>query len=52
MQRIKILAVVLALCILAGTASALADVPVGTEGITVPMIDDLKKFEIPEMKCF
>lgn len=48
MQRIKILAVVLALCVLAGTASALADVPVGTEGITVPVIDDLKKFEIPD----
>ena len=39
-----ILAVILAMCAVPG----LADPPVQTEGITVPVIEDLKKFEIPD----
>lgn len=39
-----ILTLAFAICAVPG----LADTPVQTEGITVPVIDDLKKFEIPD----
>lgn len=56
----RICALILTLCMAACAAPGLADLPVQTEGITVPVIEDMKKFDIPdndamalmrEMKC-
>ena len=45
-KRLSIL--VLLLCILICAGSGLAESPVQTEGIDVPVIEDMKKFEIPD----
>ena len=41
-------ALLLALCLVFSTAAGLAEPPVQTEGITIPVIDDIKKFDIPD----
>ena len=48
MRKMRRTAVFLALVMLLCTARGLAEPPVQTEGITVPVIEDLKKFEIPD----
>ena len=44
MMARKITAVLLALVIAGCAAAAAAEPPVRTEGITIPVIDDIKKF--------
>lgn len=48
MLKKTITALTLALCLILSSAAGLAEPPVQTEGITIPVIDDLKKFEIPD----
>ena len=44
----KMISLLLILILTLGAVSALADPPTQTEGIDVPVIDDIKKFEIPD----
>ena len=44
-RRIAMLLLTLAMIIY--SASCLADLPVQTEGITIPVIEDMKEFKIP-----
>lgn len=44
----RICALILTVCMAACAAPGLADLPVQTEGITVPVIEDMKKFDIPD----
>ena len=48
MLKKTITALTLVLCLILSSAAGLAEPPVQTEGITIPVIDDLKKFEIPD----
>ena len=48
MLKKTIAALLLVLCLILSTMAGLAEPPVQTEGITIPVIDDLKKFEIPD----
>ena len=48
MRNKTIAALLLTLCLLVSAAAGLAEPPVQTEGITVPVIGDIKMFEIPE----
>ena len=48
MQKKAIAALLLVLCLLFSAAAGLAEPPVQTEGIVIPVINDLKKFEIPD----
>ena len=48
MKKMRRTAIFLALVMLLCAARGLAEPPVQTEGITVPVIEDLKKFEIPD----
>ena len=48
MQKKTIATLLLVLCLLISAAAGLAEPPVQTEGIIIPVLDDLKKFEIPE----
>ena len=48
MRKKTITALLLALCLMISAAAGLAEPPVQTEGIIIPVVDDLKKFEIPE----
>ena len=48
MRNKRLFSLILALVFVICAVPALADQPVQTEGITVPVIDDLKKFEIPD----
>ena len=48
MRSKRLFSLILALVFVICAVPALADQPVQTEGITVPVIDDLKKFEIPD----
>ena len=48
MLKKTIAALLLILCLILSTMAGLAEPPVQTEGITIPVIDDLKKFEIPD----
>ena len=48
MLKKTITVLTLALCLILSSAAGLAEPPVQTEGITIPVIDDLKKFEIPD----
>ena len=60
MRSSRICALILTVVMTACTVPCLADLPVQTEGITVPVIEDMKKYDIPdneamalmrEMKC-
>ena len=42
------ISLLLALCLIFSIAAGLAEPPVQTEGIVIPVLDDLKKFEIPD----
>ena len=44
----KLFAMIIALSLLICAVPVQADVPVQTEGITVPVIDDIKTYEIPD----
>lgn len=44
----KMISLMLILILALSAVSALADPPVQTEGIEIPVIDDIKKFEIPD----
>lgn len=48
MKKMRRTVLFLALVMLLSAARGLAEPPVQTEGITVPVIEDLKKFEIPD----
>ena len=48
MRRKAVLSLILALVLAAGAAAGLAEPPVQTEGIVIPVIDDIKKYEIPD----
>ena len=48
MRRKAVLSLILALALAAGAAAGLAEPPVQTEGIVIPVIDDIKKYEIPD----
>jgi len=48
MQTRKTAALILACCLIMMTVSALADPPVQTEGIIIPVIEDVKQYEIPD----
>ena len=48
MQKKTIATLLLVLCLLISAAAGLAEPPVQTEGIIIPVLDDLKKFAIPE----
>lgn len=48
MRKKTLAALLLALCLIVSAAAGLAEPPVQTEGITVPVIEDMKKFEIPD----
>ena len=48
MRSKKLCALILAFALTACAVPVLADPPVQTEGITVPVIDDIKRFEIPD----
>ena len=44
MRKRTIGALLLALCLAISAAAGLAEPPVQTEGITIPVIEDIKKF--------
>ena len=48
MRKKTLAALLLALCLIVSAAAGLAEPPVQTEGITIPVIEDMKKFEIPD----
>ena len=48
MRNRKLCTLILILIMLLSTASSLAATPVQTEGITVPVIDQMKEFELPD----
>ena len=48
MRNRKVWALLLALSLMMTATAGLAEPPVQTEGITIPVIGDMKKFEIPE----
>ena len=48
MRNKTIIFLLLALCLMFSIAAGLAEPPVQTEGIVIPVLDDLKKFEIPD----
>ena len=48
MRNKKLSAFILAFIMVFSAAACLAEKPVQTEGITVPVIEDLKKFDIPD----
>lgn len=47
-MRRRLCALILTLALVISTVPGLADMPVQTEGITIPVIEDLKKFTIPD----
>ena len=47
-MRRRLCALILTLALVICTVPGLADMPVQTKGITIPVIEDLKKFEIPD----
>ena len=48
MRNKTMISLLLALCLMFSIAAGLAEPPVQTEGIVIPVLDDLKKFEIPD----
>ena len=48
MQKKTIVALLLVLCLVISAVAGLAEPPVRTEGITIPVIEDMKQFEIPD----
>ena len=48
MQKKTIAALLLVLCLVFSTVAGLAEPPVQTEGITIPVIEDMKQFDIPD----
>lgn len=48
MRSRRLCALILMIAMVICAVPGLADMPVQTEGITIPVIDDLKKFEIPD----
>ena len=52
MKTRRIAVLILTLAMIIYSASCLADPPVQTEGITIPVIEDMKEFKIPETEAF
>ena len=48
MRKKTLAALLLTLCLIVSAAAGMAEPPVQTEGITIPVIEDMKKFEIPD----
>ena len=48
MRKNAVYALILALCMVISAAGGLAEPPVQTEGIVIPVIDDIKQFDIPD----
>ena len=48
MKKIRVMAALVVFVLLLSAASGLAEPPVQTEGIIVPEIEDLKKYDIPD----
>ncbi|MBO4470619.1 MAG: glycoside hydrolase family 5 protein [Clostridia bacterium] len=48
MRKKTLAALLLALCLIVSAAAGLAEPPVQTEGIMIPVVVDMKKFEIPD----
>ena len=48
MKKIRLMAALVVFVLLLSAAAGLAEPPVQTEGIIVPEIEDLKKYDIPD----
>ena len=48
MQKKTIGALLLVLCLMIGAVAGMAEPPVQTKGITIPVIENMKQFDIPD----